>query len=310
MDGRKPRSWSSSFARVGGPPLGFVAIDVAADLCGALAEASGVRRELVDLAGVVEGVAAVGECGAELRVAHDGGVADAVEGFDGVDDADGVEATPSAAREDAGVDLEVEVSVRVAGAGSVVLDECGLELLDWDLDLPTARADARGRVLRDPADDLPGGLGLASGDVVAGDPAFVARAVEVGASFGAPAVDADGDGVVLGDAAALGEVVVVGAGVVGLDVGARGGCGPAVELHSTVHDVPVTARHVSSTTPEMTLVRPRGDGPSTALRSMRAARFRAFESPYEERVIGLVRVRQSLSQELEWIGRHQSVPMG
>lgn len=189
-----------------------------------------------------------------MRVAHDGGVADAVERFDGVDDADGVEAPPGAAGEDAGVDLEVQVSVRVAGAGGVVPDERGLDLLDGHLDLLAAWADARRRVLRDPADDLAGrarlrklvgvgdvgmerggkrpGLGpvddafdepesvvvvaqsaprLAGRDVVPGDPAFVARAVEVGASFGAHAVGTDGDGLVLGDAAAFGEVVVVGA---------------------------------------------------------------------------------------------------
>lgn len=219
-----------------------------------MAEPAGVRRELVDLAGFVEGVAAGGEGGAELWVAHDGGLADAVEGFDGVDDADGVEAAPGAAGEDAGVDLEVGMSVRVAGTRGVVPNEGGLDLLDGHLDLSAARSDARRRVLRDPADDLARGArlrvlvgvgdvgvqrrgerpGLGSVDdnldetervvvvaqstlrvpgcdVVPGDPAFVARAVEVGASFGAQAVDADGDGVVLGDTAALGEVVVVGA---------------------------------------------------------------------------------------------------
>ncbi len=284
-----------------GSPLGLVAVDVARDLRRAVAEATDVRRELVDLSVVAQRVTAGGECRAELRVAHDSGVADAVEGLDGVDDADGVEAPPRATREDAGVDLEVEVSVRVAGAGGVVPDERGLDLFDRHLDLSAAWSDTRRRVLRDPADDLAGrarlrvlvgvgdvgverggerpGLGsvdddldeaegvvvvaqstlrVAGGDVVPGDPAFVARTVEVGTSFAVHAIGADGDGVVLGDAAAFGEVVVVGARVVGLDVGARGGCGPAVELHSTVHAVAVTARHVSSKTPEMTLVRPRG----------------------------------------------------
>ena len=46
--------------------------------------------------------------------------------------------------------------------------------------------------------------------------------------------------------------------MVGLDVGPRGGRGAAVELHAAVHDVLVTARHVSSKTPEMTLGPPQG----------------------------------------------------
>jgi SAM-dependent methyltransferase len=53
-------------------------------------------------------------------------------------------------------------------------------------------------------------LRLAGGDVVPGDPAFVTGTVEGVASFAAHAVESDSDGVVLGDAAALGEVIVVG----------------------------------------------------------------------------------------------------
>ena len=76
-----------------------------------------------------------------------------------------------------------------------------------------------------------GPFGRAGQYVVAGDPALVPRAVEV-----ADALHRSGAGdVVLGQAAAFGQVVVVGAGVVDLDVGARGGGRAAVELHPTVH---------------------------------------------------------------------------
>lgn len=53
-------------------------------------------------------------------------------------------------------------------------------------------------------------LRLSGGHVVPGDPSLVARTVEVGASVPAHATLSDGDGVVLGHATALGEVVVVG----------------------------------------------------------------------------------------------------
>ena len=145
-----------------GTPGGFVAVDVAVDLCGALAEPAGVRRELLDLAVVVEGVAACRERGPELGVAHHRGVTDPVERLDAVDDTDRVQSAPGPAREDPCVDLEVEVTVRVTGARRVVPDDCGLELLDGDLDLSAARADARRRVLRDPPDDLLGGAVLGS----------------------------------------------------------------------------------------------------------------------------------------------------
>jgi hypothetical protein len=196
-----------------GSPCGFVPVDVAVDLGSALAEPAGVRRELLDLAVVVEAVAACRERGAELRVAHHGGVADAVERLDAVDDG-------------------------------------GLDHLHRHLHLSAAWSDAGGGVLGHPSDHLPRGpihrrvvrrrnvgvecggkrpglrpvhdhldkpqrtrvvaqapLGSAGQHVVPGDPALVRRAVEV-----TDALHSSGTGdVVLGQAAAFGQVVVVGA---------------------------------------------------------------------------------------------------
>jgi hypothetical protein len=75
-------------AGVLGSPCGLVSVDVAVDLRGALAEPAGVRRELTDLAVVVERVATLGQGGPELRVAHHGRVPDPVERLDAVDNAD------------------------------------------------------------------------------------------------------------------------------------------------------------------------------------------------------------------------------
>ncbi len=87
------------------------------------------------------------ECGPELRVAGDGGMPDPVDGFDAVHHAHGVQSPPRAGGEHASVDLEVEVSVRVACAGGVVTHHRGLELLDGDLHLSATRPDPRGGVL-------------------------------------------------------------------------------------------------------------------------------------------------------------------
>src|SRR4051795_12307675 len=66
-------------------PLGFVAVDVPADLRGTGTEGTGVGRELGDLAGLgVEAVPVDRERAAELGVAHHGGVADPVDGLDAV----------------------------------------------------------------------------------------------------------------------------------------------------------------------------------------------------------------------------------
>jgi hypothetical protein len=81
-------------------------------------------------------------------------VADPVEGFDRVAEPDRVQAPPLAGGEDPGVDLKVQVTVRVPGAGGVVPHRHRLELLDRHLHLPAARPDSGGGVLGHPVDDL------------------------------------------------------------------------------------------------------------------------------------------------------------
>ena len=268
------QAWSGLLVGVLGTPCGFVSVDVAVDLCGALAEPGGVRRELTDLAVLIEGVATCREGGPELGVAHHRGVPDPVECLDAVDDADRVQSTPRPVREDACVDLHVEVAVWVTGPRGVVAHDRCLDHLHRHLHLPATRTDPGGGVLGHPPDHLPSRpvhcrvvrgrdvgmecrgerpglrpvdddldepqracvvaqptLGRAGQHVVAGDPPLVGRTVEI-----TDALHSAGAGeVVLGQAGAFGQVVVVGAGVVGLDVGARGGRRPPVELHSTVH---------------------------------------------------------------------------
>ena len=143
------------------PPLSLVPVDVAVDLTGPSAERPDVRRELLDLPSLgVQGEAACGEDRPELRVGGDRGVPDAVDRLDHVAHPHRVQAPPGAGGEDAGVDLEVQMPVRVTGPRRVVPDHRGLDPLDRHLHLPPARTDPGGRVLGDPADDLGGGLVL------------------------------------------------------------------------------------------------------------------------------------------------------
>ena len=109
-----------------------------------------------------------GERVAEVGVARDGGVPDPVDGLDAVHDAHRVQSPPGAGGEDAGVDLQVEVAVRVAGPGGVVPHHRRLELLDGHLHLPAPRPDPGGGVLGEPADDLDRGP-LLGGVVRRGD---------------------------------------------------------------------------------------------------------------------------------------------
>jgi hypothetical protein len=137
-----------------GTPRGFVAVDVARDLRRSTAEGTDVRRQLADVSVLSERVAVSRERGSELGVAPDGGMPDAIECLDAVDDADRVESAPAAIGEDAGVDLEVEV--QVTGTRGVVTYDGAVDLLDRDLDLPPSRADPRHRVAGEPVDDLGG----------------------------------------------------------------------------------------------------------------------------------------------------------
>ena len=71
-----------------------------------------------------------------------------------------MQAAPGTGGEDAGVDLEMQVAVRVTGTGGVVPDDGGFDLLHRNLGLPAPRTHARGRMLCDPADDLARRAGL------------------------------------------------------------------------------------------------------------------------------------------------------
>jgi hypothetical protein len=87
-----------------------------------------------------------GEHRPELRIRGHRSVADPVDRLGAVADPDRVDPPPGAGRPDAGVDLKVQVAVRVAGAGGVVPDHGSLDALDRDLHLASARPDPGGRM--------------------------------------------------------------------------------------------------------------------------------------------------------------------
>ena len=142
-------------------PLGLVAVQVAADLRGAGTEPADEGRQLGQLTGGrVQGEPVRGEHGPELGVRGDGGVADAVDRGEAVAHPDRVQSPPGAFGEDAGVDLEVQVAVRVTGPGGVVPHHRCLDLGHRHLDLSALGSHPGGGVLGDPADDLLGRPGL------------------------------------------------------------------------------------------------------------------------------------------------------
>ena len=276
-----------------------------------------------------------GERVPELGVAGHRGVADPVDRLDAVHHPDRVQAPPPAGGEHPGVDLQVQVPVRVAGAGGVVPHHRGLQLLDRDLHLSAPRPDPGGGVLGEPADDL--GRGPVLGGVVGGgDLRVQCRGQRPGLrpvdhhldepqparrrSAAAPSArrsrrrsrpptartpgpsrdrprsrgDPSSRGVPRrtgGQPGALGQVVVIGPGPVGLHV-RRGPPRPSRGRTSPRRARPSTARHYSSTSPEMTLGPPSGADRSTDLRSMRAARFEGLFGLRARAVIQLVSRRQ------------------
>jgi hypothetical protein len=97
-------------------PLGLVAVQVAVDLRGAGTEPAPEGRQLGQLTGGrVQGEAVRCEDGAESGVGGDGGVADAVDRGEAVAHPDRVQSPPGAFGQDADVDLDVQVAVRVTG---------------------------------------------------------------------------------------------------------------------------------------------------------------------------------------------------
>lgn len=100
------------------------------------------------------------ECGAERWVACDRRVPNAVDRGQRLAHRDGVQAAPLSRDEYPGVDLQVQVPVRVSGSRGVVPRHCRLQALDRNGDLPTARADPSRHMLREPAEYFPGGASL------------------------------------------------------------------------------------------------------------------------------------------------------
>jgi len=100
-----------------------------------------------------------GEHGAELGVRGDRRVADAVDRGQAVPHPHRVQSPPGLRGEDAGVDLDVQVAVRIARPGGVVPHDRCFDLGHGHLDLAALGSDPGGGVLGDPADDL---LGRAS----------------------------------------------------------------------------------------------------------------------------------------------------
>jgi hypothetical protein len=148
--------WAGFASPVGSAPLDLVAVDVAADLRGPGAERADELGQLGDLAAVwTKCVTVCGKRGTEARIGYHRGVPDAVDRAERVADADCVQASPPSFGENASVDLQVQMSVRIACARGVMAHGDSVDLGDRYLDLRAARADPRRRVLREPADNLP-----------------------------------------------------------------------------------------------------------------------------------------------------------
>ena len=141
--------------RIGGAPLGLVTVEVASDLRRAGAERTDELGQFDDLTGArIEGEPVRGQRLSEPRIGHHRGVPDAVDGVDRVPHADRVQPSPPSLGEHPGVDLQVQMTVRIARPRGVMPHGYGVNLGDRHLDLTAARTDAGGRVLRQPADDL------------------------------------------------------------------------------------------------------------------------------------------------------------
>jgi hypothetical protein len=150
-----------------GPPLGLVGVDVGLDLLRPGAERSRVRRQLNELAGLsVQCEPASRQRLSKPRIGHHRRVPDPVDRLQAVADADRVQPAPLAVDEHAGVDLEMQVPVRVAGPRGEVAYDGRLDLLHRDLHLVAARPDPGGGVRCEPTDDLFGRCHL--GGVVGG----------------------------------------------------------------------------------------------------------------------------------------------
>ncbi len=157
------RSWL--LAGMFGAPVGLVAVQVVLDLPGPGAERPHHRTQLGDLTGLgVQRVSVSRERCPEPGVGHHRGVPDPVDRLQTVADPDRVQRPPLPRRPHPGVDLQVQMAVRVPGPGGVVPHHRGLDLLHRDLDLPPPRPHPGRRMLGEPAHDL--GRGPVLGHVV------------------------------------------------------------------------------------------------------------------------------------------------
>jgi hypothetical protein len=95
-----------------------------------------------------------GQCGSEAGVGHHLGMADAIDRSQGVPNPHGVNPPPSSFRLHAGVDLQMQVTMRIPRTGCVMPHRDRLNLRHRDLHLPAPGTDPRRRVLSEPADDL------------------------------------------------------------------------------------------------------------------------------------------------------------
>ena len=111
-----PELRSGFLSGVRSPPRRLVGVDVASDLRRARTEPSREGGQFGDLAGGrVEGEPVRCECCPEPGIGDDRCVADPVDRLQRVPGTDRMDAAPRSVGEDAGIDLEVQVAVRVPG---------------------------------------------------------------------------------------------------------------------------------------------------------------------------------------------------
>ena len=138
--------------RIGGAPLGLVHVEVAPDLRRTSAERTDELDQFDDLPGArVEGETMLRERLPEPRIGHHRGVPDAVDGVDRVPYPDRVQPPPGVFGEHPGVDLQMQMTVRIARPRGVMSHRDRVDLGYRHLDLTAAWTDAGGRVLRQPS---------------------------------------------------------------------------------------------------------------------------------------------------------------
>ncbi len=291
------------FAGMRRRPLPLVAVHVPRDLRIPRAERTRILRELQYFSSRVPGVAVHRKRGVQVRITCHRGVPHAIDGREGVPHINGVQAAPFSRSEHPGQDLQVQMPMRVLRAGGVVPHRRCLQDLQRHLHLAAPRADAGGCVLREPGDDLLGGPflrrlvgpgdvrvqrggqrpGLRAVDHHLDEPHRMRVAAQLTPRLAGVRVPAGDPGLVgiagqrrqlghptirgseaLGDARALGEVIVIGPAPVGLHVMPRSLRCAGVDLHSAVH-LPTPPNNDQHVTP-INATGPREAGPELPLK--------------------------------------------